>query len=268
VQEIYALDEDSLRALGYSFRSFSAKFTAKGANPNCSPAHGMIFLFRWKPEPMDSTEDTCPEHVWFANQVIDNACASLALLNIVFNCDADIGPQLKSFKEFSAQLNPPMRGLAVANNKHIRNIHNSFARKMEMVDVDINLAEIACKKPRALGSSSDDVDPGIEVFHFIAYVHVDNALYELDGLKKQPVKLCTCPKEDWLVHAGPAVQERIASYGDEELLFNLLAIVPQSSPPDESFAEIARRRKVDYEAFAHKTATILARAGIAKKLCS
>jgi hypothetical protein len=69
VQEIYAIDEDSLRALGYSPRSFSAKFTTKCANQNCSPAYGMIFLFRWKPEPMDSTEDTCPEHVWFANQV-------------------------------------------------------------------------------------------------------------------------------------------------------------------------------------------------------
>jgi len=69
VQEIYALDEDSLRALGYSSPSFSAKFTANGANPNCSPVHGMIFLFRWKPEPMESAEDTCPENVWFANQV-------------------------------------------------------------------------------------------------------------------------------------------------------------------------------------------------------
>lgn len=93
-----------------------------------SPAHGMIFLFRWKPEGTDNVETTCPEGVWFANQVIDNACASIALLNIVFNSEVELSDELRSFKEFTETLTPPLKGLAVANCEHIRNIHNSFAR--------------------------------------------------------------------------------------------------------------------------------------------
>ena len=61
--------------------------------------------------------------------MIDNACASLALLNIVFNSDEiELSPELLSFKEYSQALTPPLKGLAVANYGHIRNIHNSFAR--------------------------------------------------------------------------------------------------------------------------------------------
>jgi ubiquitin carboxyl-terminal hydrolase L5 len=60
--------------------------------------------------------------------VIDNACASLALLNIVFNSEVDLGPALESFKEYSKELTPPLKGLAVANFEHVRNVHNSFAR--------------------------------------------------------------------------------------------------------------------------------------------
>ena len=88
----------------------------------------MIFLFRWKPEPPGNVETTCPDGVWFANQVIDNACGSLALLNIVFNSDVELSEELRSFKEFTESLTPPLKGLAVANWEHVRNIHNSFAR--------------------------------------------------------------------------------------------------------------------------------------------
>ena len=69
-----------------------------------------------------------------------------------------------------------------------------------MIDVDINLAENASRKPRnnnagsgggggGGGGGEDDEDGENEVFHFISYVHVHDALYELDGLKKQPVRL-------------------------------------------------------------------------------
>ena len=57
-----------------------------------------------------------------------------------------------------------------------------------MMDSDINLADGMKRKFKGSISDGDD-DEENEVFHFIAYVHVDDALWELDGLKKQPVKL-------------------------------------------------------------------------------
>lgn len=58
-----------------------------------------------------------------------------------------------------------------------------------MKDVDINLAELASRKNRYNAGGDDDDESWEEVFHFIAYVHVGDALWELDGLKRQPVKL-------------------------------------------------------------------------------
>lgn len=62
---------------------------------------GLIFCFLWNKDahhPADF-EDPAAERVWFANQLIDDACASQAILNIVLNCpDVDIGGGLKRFR--------------------------------------------------------------------------------------------------------------------------------------------------------------------------
>lgn len=48
---------------------------------------------------------------WFANQLSDDSCATLALLNILLNCeDIDIGPTLTSFKEHTIDMDPVVGG--------------------------------------------------------------------------------------------------------------------------------------------------------------
>ena len=70
----------------------------------------------------------------YEQQTIKNACASVALLNIVNNVpDLELGPNLRAFKDFSQHLSPADRGDAIANFDYIMDIHNSFARYLNCI---------------------------------------------------------------------------------------------------------------------------------------
>lgn len=49
--------------------------------------------------------------MWFANQLSDDACASLALLNIALNCpDLAIGEELTAFRNETEGMSPVVGG--------------------------------------------------------------------------------------------------------------------------------------------------------------
>ena len=65
-------------------------------------------------------------------QVITNACATQAILSLLMNVDCpdvNLGKTLTEFKEFSADFDPTMKGLAMSNSEELRTTHNSFARQ-------------------------------------------------------------------------------------------------------------------------------------------
>jgi ubiquitin carboxyl-terminal hydrolase L5 len=71
--------------------------------------YGVIFLFKFLSggkagnEPEDGTFDhEAAERIFFAQQTIQNACGTQALLSIVLNSDVSIGPELQEFKDFTA----------------------------------------------------------------------------------------------------------------------------------------------------------------------
>jgi ubiquitin carboxyl-terminal hydrolase L5 len=109
------------------------------------PVYGLIFLFHWREDNPENQEASCPDGLWFANQVsafvsilgmvflfcqtTSNACASVALLNIVNNVEGiHLGEHLSNFKDFTMPFTPALRGDAVANFEFIKRVHNSFAR--------------------------------------------------------------------------------------------------------------------------------------------
>ena len=73
----------------------------------CRPVHGLIFLFKWQPgeEPVGSVvQDSRLDTIFFAKQVINNACATQAIVSVLLNCthqDVHLGETLSEFKEFS-----------------------------------------------------------------------------------------------------------------------------------------------------------------------
>lgn len=120
-----------------------------GASVICSilscgrPIHGLIFLFKWVPnEEVVGTvvQDSRLDKIFFAKQVINNACATQAIISILLNCkhpDLHLGPTLGEFKEFTQTFDANMKGLALSNSDTIRSVHNSFARYAAISNVVI-----------------------------------------------------------------------------------------------------------------------------------
>ncbi|ESO04682.1 hypothetical protein HELRODRAFT_172351 [Helobdella robusta] len=208
VEEIWSLDAESF--------SFSRQ----------RPIYGLIFLFKWKPDMHlqgNVIRDDRLRDIFFAKQVINNACATQAILSILFNCsDAkiDLGETLNSFKTFTRGFDPTTKGLALSNSDIIRQTHNSFA-KQQLFELELE------------NMKKDD-----EAYHFIGYIPINGRLYELDGLQEGPIDHGVIPEEsEWLNYAKLVIEQRIQKYEADEIHFSLMAIIPDQKKHYEALLE-------------------------------
>ena len=194
------------------------------------PVYGLIFLFKYmqnsgyKPNVLTSWDND----LFFAKQEVQNACATQAILAILLNNTdkLDIGPTLKELKDFTKEMDPGSRGLAISNSEKIRVEHNKFARPEPFI--------FAKKKAK----------DGDDVFHFVAYIHFKNAIYEIDGLQKGPILIEENVKEEeWISKVKPSIQNRINLYSQSEIKFNLLALVPDRLEKAKKLDEDLNKRK-------------------------
>jgi ubiquitin carboxyl-terminal hydrolase L5 len=77
-----------------------------------------------------------------------------------------------------------------------------------------------------------------DVYHFIAYVHFNGRLYELDGIQKGPILHSECTSDEWLDKVKPAIMTRIQSYSESEIRFNLLALVTDKGEAAEARVKV------------------------------
>ncbi|KAJ5395438.1 uncharacterized protein N7487_009741 [Penicillium crustosum] len=210
IQEVVSLDEEMMALLN-------------------NPVYGLIFLFRWREDNDGKQEATCPDGLWFANQTANNACASVALLNIVNNIPGiDLGENLRSFKEFTMPFTPALRGDAINNFEFVKRIHNSYARKMDILNSDLQLkTEATTRKKGTKGQAAEESDA---TFHFIAFMPVMGQLWKFDGLERQPRALGECSEDDWLELVKPNLLDRMAAYEEEEIEFSILGLVRDPLP--------------------------------------
>lgn len=112
--------------------------------------------------------------------------------------EAELGNQLKEFKESTRGLDTALRGHRLGSNTFIRSIHNSFTRRMDQLNADLALENEASepktkksktRSKKARSQSRKKVAEEDYAFHFVAYVPADGQVWELDGLKTKPHKL-------------------------------------------------------------------------------
>ncbi|KAF2752011.1 cysteine proteinase [Sporormia fimetaria CBS 119925] len=211
VQQVYSIDTDSLLSLP-------------------QPVYGLIFLFRYRTDGHEAQERPCPKDVWFANQMpAQNSCATLAIMNILMNSpeDVDVGENLRQFKDFTKDFSPYLRGESFASFRFVKRIHNSFAKKMDMLENDKQLAE-KVQKAKKPGRKKKDEDTELEdaALHFISFVPTNGHVFKLDGMDCQPTSLGAYDIENpqsWLGNASKVVMSMMETAGDQE--YSVLSVV-------------------------------------------
>ncbi|EXJ92047.1 ubiquitin carboxyl-terminal hydrolase L5 [Capronia epimyces CBS 606.96] len=235
-EELVSLDADSIRAL--------------------SPVYGVIFLFKWigsssenQDAPLDGSYDTVAadkEGLFFAAQIIQNACGTQAILSVILNNDKstnasspgadatrtgiEIGPALQEFKDFTTGFPAGLIGDSLSNSDLIRETHNSFARSSPFAD-----------------ETQRDASAGTEdVFHFIAYTCHHGELYELDGLQPYPITHGKCTPDEFPEKIIPVLHRRIERYPPGEVRFNLMVVCQDLRIKAQEFQDyegLARERR-------------------------
>lgn len=194
------------------------------------PVYGLIFLFKYmqKNDYKPNVLTTWDNDLFFAKQEVQNACATQAILGILLNNTdkLDIGPTLTELKTFTDGMDPATRGLAISNSEKIRIEHNKFAHPEPFVFT------------KKIAKDGDDV------FHFVAYLHFKDSIYEIDGLQKGPILIEKGVKnEEWIKKVKPSIQNRISLYSQSEIKFNLLALVPDRLEKAKKLDEDLNKRK-------------------------
>ncbi|KAI0310594.1 hypothetical protein OF83DRAFT_1088265 [Amylostereum chailletii] len=252
--------------------------------------HGLIFCFLWHKDahrPADF-DDPSAEQVWFANQLNDDACASLAILNVLLNCPAcDVGDQLHEFKAETQAMSPVMKGLAISNSPFIRRVHNALARPSDIRAAQNTLSistvdhvpqpddpptkrrkttSTSTQKPK--GSNTVD-EQGEETFHFIGYVPAYGKVWELDGLKSGPLEVgemsagsANSPHntEEWMDIVRPALRMKMDKYGGsdggENIRFSLMALVDDQYAVASDKLSFLRRERTALERRLDSTSSV------------
>jgi ubiquitin carboxyl-terminal hydrolase L5 len=219
------------------------------------PIHGLILLFRYREFGNEDQAATCPANVWFANQLpAQNSCGTLAMINVLMNSpDVNVGEHLSQFKDFTSAMTPFQRGEAFASFDHVKKIHNSFAKEMDLLENDKHISykvkkralqqEVKRPKPASTSTSrrrnSEDSavsNNSAESFeanghHFIAFVPVGTEVWKLDGMDAQPTSVGSFDPntgETWLNAASDIIGALMAA-GDDD--YGVIAVTQSPLSP-------------------------------------
>ncbi|KAK2118968.1 Ubiquitin carboxyl-terminal hydrolase isozyme L3 [Saguinus oedipus] len=159
--------------------------------------------------------------VYFMKQTISNACGTIGLIHAIANnkdkMHFESGSTLKKFLEESVSMSPEERARYLENYDAIRVTHETSAHEGQ--------TEVS-EKPILGFLNYNEEAPSIDEkvdLHFIALVHVDGHLYELDGRKPFPINHGETSDET-LLEDAIEVCKKFMERDPDELRFNAIAL--------------------------------------------
>ncbi|KAK4473700.1 hypothetical protein MN116_003045, partial [Schistosoma mekongi] len=193
--------------------------------------------------------------IFFAHQVVQNSCATHALLSILLNRpEINIGHMLEEFQKATRHLSPEAKGLAIGSMPQLAQAHNRHAAKPPTICRNETLSELELPEPSQAAATaaaiakasigtmnsvnSSDSSPSLattttsnvsvpDAFHFVCYVPIGGFLYELDGLTSEPINHGPLKNPNdqfaWTEQCADVLKERMQ---EQDVRYNLLAVVP------------------------------------------
>ncbi|KAG8586226.1 hypothetical protein GDO81_005305 [Engystomops pustulosus] len=138
-------------------------------------------------------------------QTIRNACGTMGLIHAVANnrdkLSFENDSALKKFLDESISLTPEERAKFLEKDESIRVTHESSAQEGQ--------------------TEAPNIDDKVDL-HFVAFVHVQGHLYELDGNKPFPINHGTT-SEDTLLEDAIEVCRKFMQLEPDELRFSVVA---------------------------------------------
>ncbi|KAK4516238.1 uncharacterized protein ATC70_011208 [Mucor velutinosus] len=176
--------------------------------------HGLIFISRYVEEELPTNfeqADPLAKDIVFTAQVVTNICATLALLAVLLNANINKGHILNNFLRFTEGFSSIDRGMCLGYCQEIRSIHDAYAGNA------YHIAEDAMDVSTGHGNANCDV-VDTENYHYISYIYKNGFVWELDGLKNQPLRLQGCTHEEWITRVKPIIQQRMQDRVDVSLM--------------------------------------------------
>lgn len=198
VVDIYGTDEELLAFVPQPLKSLIFLFP-------CSDAYEE---FRAKEDAEQKAKNIeHPKNLFYMRQYVHNACGTIALVHAVLNnpdIELEEGSVIKKYWEAAKDKTPEERGKLLENDGKFTETHESIANEGQTVAPDINE----------------------KIYHhFIAFVHHEGKLYELDGRKNFPIQHGETTPERLLYDAIAVCKEYIAR-DPQDVRFTMMGLVP------------------------------------------
>lgn len=184
-----------------------------------APRHAMLLLFPLTPALLaaeknraqnSGTSDSSSASPIFIKQTIDNACGTIALLHSLLQPEL-----LAAF--------PPLEGSALDS------LGKACAGKSPLECAELiersNALDDAQKEFAQRGQTAP---PGAEEkidLHFVAFIHKDGKLFQLDGRRDAPLEHGTTTHGDLLKNACNIVRDEFMALDPSEYRFTIIALV-------------------------------------------